>query len=119
MRTKVRALVIGFGTDTLGRDILYARYVRRSHFLNYRFCSGFHQSCYWCYLYGGIAGYLGGKVDRIMMGIVDVFVRYSTFTLRNFVDGCTWPWFNVYFRSIGHCVLAQYGPYRTQPNFES
>ena len=39
--------------------------------------------------YGGIAGYLGGKVDRIMMGLVVCIVRYSTFTVCNFVDGCT------------------------------
>ena len=62
--------------------------------------------------YGGIAGYLGGKVDRIMMGLVDVLYGIPH-TVCNFVDGCTRPWLNIYLRSIGHCVLAEYGPYRT------
>ena len=43
-----------FGTDTLGRDI----YTRINRVIGVA--------------YGGIAGYIGGKVDRIMMGIVDV-----------------------------------------------
>ena len=56
--------------------------------------------------YGGIAGYLGGKVDRIMMGLVDVLYGIPLLLYVIFVDGCTWPWLNIYFRSIGHCVLA-------------
>ena len=101
-----------FGTDTLGRDI-YTRVMYGARIsLTIGFVAAFINLVIGV-TYGGIAGYLGGKVDRIMMGLVDVIVRYSTFTVCNFVDGCTWPWLNIYFRSIGHCVLAEYGPYRT------
>ena len=34
------------------------------------------------------------------------FVAASTFTIRNLIDGCTWAWANLYFCSVGDCVLA-------------
>ncbi len=43
----------------------------------------------------------GGKVDRIMMGYCRCFVRYSTFTVCNFVDGCTWPGLTSIFVALG------------------
>ena len=101
-----------FGTDTLGRDI-YTRVMYGARIsLTIGFVAAFINLVIGV-TYGGIAGYLGGKVDRIMIGHRRCFVRHSTFTLRNFVDGCTWPWFNVYFRSIGYRLLAEYGPYCT------
>ena len=60
-----------FGTDTLGRDI-YTRVMYGARIsLTIGFVAAFINLVIGV-AYGGIAGYIGGKVDRIMMGIVDV-----------------------------------------------
>ena len=60
-----------FGTDTLGRDI-YTRVMYGARIsLTIGFVAAFINLVIGV-TYGGIAGYLGGKVDRIMMGLVDV-----------------------------------------------
>ena len=60
-----------FGTDTLGRDI-YTRVMYGARIsLTIGFVAAFINLVIGV-AYGGIAGYMGGKVDRIMMGIVDV-----------------------------------------------
>lgn len=56
-----------FGTDTLGRDI-YTRVMYGARIsLTIGFVAAFINLVIGV-TYGGIAGYLGGKVDRIMMG---------------------------------------------------
>ena len=60
-----------FGTDTLGRDI-YTRVMYGARIsLTIGFVAAFINLVIGV-TYGGIAGYLGGKVDRIIMGLVDV-----------------------------------------------
>ena len=60
-----------FGTDTLGRDI-YTRVMYGARIsLTIGFVAAFINLVIGV-MYGGIAGYMGGKVDRIMMAIVDI-----------------------------------------------
>ena len=60
-----------FGTDQLGRDI----FVRVMYGARYSLTIGFAASILNLFIgivYGGIAGFVGGKVDNLMMRIVDV-----------------------------------------------
>ncbi len=60
-----------FGTDRLGRDIL----VRVMYGARISLAIGFSTAVINLFIgiiYGGIAGYVGGKVDMIMMRIIDV-----------------------------------------------
>lgn len=60
-----------FGTDQLGRDI----FVRVMYGARYSLIIGFAASILNLFIgivYGGVAGFLGGKVDNIMMRIVDI-----------------------------------------------
>ncbi|MBP6063101.1 MAG: ABC transporter permease [Fusobacteriaceae bacterium] len=60
-----------FGTDQLGRDL----FVRVLYGARYSLAIGFIASFLNLFIgivYGGTAGYLGGKVDLIMMRIVDI-----------------------------------------------
>ena len=76
MRTKVQALVIGLVPIHWAAIFIRVMYGARIS-LTIGFVAAFINLVIGV-TYGGIAGYLGGKVDRIMMGLVDVFVRYST-----------------------------------------
>ena len=55
--------------------------------------------------YGGIAGYIGGKVDRIMMGIVDVLYGIPLLLYVILLMVVLGPGLIFYFRSVGDCVL--------------
>ncbi|MGL5657262.1 MAG: ABC transporter permease [Fusobacteriaceae bacterium] len=60
-----------FGTDQLGRDL----FVRVLYGARYSLAIGFIASILNLFIgiiYGGTAGYLGGKVDLVMMRIVDI-----------------------------------------------
>lgn len=60
-----------FGTDQLGRDL----FVRVMFGARYSLAIGFVASILNLFIgivYGGISGYLGGKVDMLMMRIVDI-----------------------------------------------
>lgn len=66
-----------FGTDNLGRDL----FVRVMYGARYSLIIAFAASVLNLVigvLYGGIAGFLGGKVDNIMMRIVDVLYSIPT-----------------------------------------
>lgn len=65
------SLVHWFGTDTLGRDI-YTRVMYGARIsLTIGIVAGL-LNLFIGVMYGGVSGYLGGKVDYIMMAIVDV-----------------------------------------------
>ena len=66
-----------FGTDNLGRDL----FVRVMYGARYSLIIAFAASILNLVigvLYGGIAGFLGGKVDNIMMRIVDILYSIPT-----------------------------------------
>lgn len=66
-----------FGTDSLGRDLL----VRVMYGARYSLLIAISAAVINLFigvLYGGIAGFLGGKVDNIMMRIVDVLYSIPT-----------------------------------------
>ncbi|MGL5616744.1 MAG: ABC transporter permease [Sarcina sp.] len=60
-----------FGTDQLGRDILVRCFYGARYSLIIGFAAAFINLIIGI-IYGGIAGFVGGKVDNIMMRIVDV-----------------------------------------------
>ena len=65
------SLIHWFGTDQLGRDI----FVRVMYGARYSLIIGFVASFLNLFIgiiYGGIAGFVGGKLDNIMMRIVDI-----------------------------------------------
>ena len=60
-----------FGTDTLGRDL----YTRVMYGARISLTIGFVAALIKLVIgviYGGVSGFFGGKVDRVMMGIVDI-----------------------------------------------
>lgn len=61
-----------FGTDTLGRDIFVRVLYGARISLAVGFVATFINLTVGV-IYGGIAGYVGGRVDNIMMRIVDIF----------------------------------------------
>ncbi len=60
-----------FGTDKLGRDILVRVMYGGRISLSIGFAAAAINLCIGI-LYGGIAGYFGGKVDNVMMRIIDI-----------------------------------------------
>ena len=60
-----------FGTDQLGRDIFVRVFMGARYSLTIAIVAAFINLIIGV-LYGGIAGYFGGKVDAILMRIVDV-----------------------------------------------
>lgn len=66
-----------FGTDQLGRDV----FVRTMYGARYSLIIGFAAAVINLVIgiiYGGISGYVGGKVDNIMMRIVDILYVIPT-----------------------------------------
>lgn len=66
-----------FGTDKLGRDIFVRVMYGGRISLSIAFASAFICLIIGV-LYGGIAGYVGGKVDMVMMRIVDILDSIPT-----------------------------------------
>lgn len=66
-----------FGTDKLGRDIFVRAMYGGRISLSIAFASAFICLIIGV-LYGGIAGYVGGKVDMVMMRIVDILDSIPT-----------------------------------------
>lgn len=60
-----------FGTDTLGRDVLVRVLYGARISLSIGFAASLINVCIGV-VYGGIAGLVGGRVDRLMMHIVDI-----------------------------------------------
>ena len=61
-------------------------------------------------IYGGIAGYFGGKTDRIMMAIVDVLYGIPLLLYVILLMVVIGPGLTIKsFIALGDCVLAQYG----------
>ena len=70
-RNALPSLVHPFGTDKLGRDI----FVRIMYGARVSLSIGFSTAAINLIigvLYGGISGYVGGKVDMVMMRIIDI-----------------------------------------------
>ena len=66
-----------FGTDNLGRDI----FIRVLYGARISLAIGIVASLLYLFIgviYGGIAGFCGGKIDRIMMNIVDILYSVPT-----------------------------------------
>jgi len=70
-RNKLPSLTNLFGTDKLGRDILVRVMYGGRISLSIGFAAAAINLCIGI-LYGGIAGYFGGKVDNLMMRFVDI-----------------------------------------------
>ena len=71
LRNALPSLQHPFGTDKLGRDIL----VRVMYGARISLAIGFSTAVINLFIgivYGGVAGYVGGKVDMVMMRIIDI-----------------------------------------------
>ncbi len=66
-----------FGTDKLGRDIMVRVFYGARISLAIAFSTAFINLAIGV-VYGGIAGYIGGKVDMVMMRIVDIIYSVPT-----------------------------------------
>ena len=77
MKNALPTLAHPFGTDKLGRDI----FVRVMYGGRISLAIGFASAAINLVigvLYGGISGYIGGKVDMIMMRIIDIIYAVPT-----------------------------------------
>ncbi|WP_273399070.1 ABC transporter permease [Traorella massiliensis] len=77
LRNAMPSLAHPFGTDQLGRDIL----VRVMYGGRISLAIGFATALINLVIgivYGGVAGYVGGKVDMVMMGIIDIIYAVPT-----------------------------------------
>ena len=77
MKNALPTLAHPFGTDKLGRDI----FVRVMYGGRISLAIGFASAAINLVigvLYGGISGYIGGKVDMIMMRIIDIIYAVTT-----------------------------------------
>lgn len=70
-RNKAPSLAHPFGTDKLGRDILVRVMYGGRISLSIGFAAAAINLCIGI-LYGGIAGYFGGRVDNLMMRFIDI-----------------------------------------------
>ena len=98
MKNALPTLAHPFGTDKLGRDI----FVRVMYGGRISLAIGFASAAINLVigvLYGGISGYIGGKVDMIMMRIIDII--YAVPTLLYVI--LIWM---VFGNSIGSMLLA-------------
>ena len=98
MKNALPTLAHPFGTDKLGRDI----FVRVMYGGRISLAIGFASAAINLVigvLYGGISGYIGGKVDMIMMRIIDII--YAVPTLLYFILILM-----VFGNSIGSMLLA-------------
>lgn len=77
LKNAVPSLDHPFGTDKLGRDIFVRVMYGGRISLSIAFASAFICLIIGV-LYGGIAGYVGGKVDMVMMRIVDILDSIPT-----------------------------------------
>lgn len=77
LKNAVPSLDHPFGTDKLGRDIFVRVMYGGRISLSIAFASAFICLIIGV-LYGGIAGYIGGKVDMVMMRIVDILDSIPT-----------------------------------------
>lgn len=66
-----------FGTDKLGRDIMVRIFYGARVSLSIGFSTAFI-NLFIGIIYGGISGYVGGKVDMIMMRIIDIIYAVPT-----------------------------------------
>ena len=71
------SLVHFFGTDKFGRDIFVRVWYGARISLSVGFASAFINLIVGT-IYGGIAGYFGGKIDMVMMRIVDIIYAVPT-----------------------------------------
>lgn len=77
LRNAMPSLAHPFGTDQLGRDIL----VRVMYGGRISLAIGFATALINLVIgivYGGVSGYVGGKVDMVMMGIIDIIYAVPT-----------------------------------------
>lgn len=100
-----------FGTDLNGRDVLY-RVLLGARISLVVGLAGAAVSLFLGTAYGMIAGYAGGKVDNLMMRLVDImysvprlifiliFINAFDGHLRDFASRMDWPWLVSYSRIV-------------------
>lgn len=100
-----------FGTDLNGRDVLY-RVLLGARISLVVGLAGAAVSLFLGTAYGLIAGYAGGKVDNLMMRLVDImysvprlifiliFINAFDGHLRDFASQMDWPWLVSYSRIV-------------------